>query len=116
MRLPFWDPLRGDPRFEKIVASQAPKTIEAANFSDKFCDSLPRCSGSIRCSIRCGMIRASKNSRPRKRRNKSTDFENAIDGRFLKTPHAHALRCLQNPNPLIVEQLNLSEGFMGCSD
>ena len=22
---PFWDPLRGDPRFEKIVASQAPK-------------------------------------------------------------------------------------------
>ena len=24
--LPFWDPLRGDPRFEKIVASLAPKT------------------------------------------------------------------------------------------
>ena len=23
--MPFWDPLRGDPRFEKIVASQAPK-------------------------------------------------------------------------------------------
>ena len=23
---PFWDPLRGDPRFEKIVASLAPKT------------------------------------------------------------------------------------------
>jgi len=23
--LPFWDPVRGDPRFEKIVASQAPK-------------------------------------------------------------------------------------------
>jgi hypothetical protein len=23
---PFWDPLRGDPRFEKIVASPAPKT------------------------------------------------------------------------------------------
>jgi len=23
--LPFWDPLRGDPRFEKIVASGAPK-------------------------------------------------------------------------------------------
>jgi len=22
---PFWDPLRGDPRFEKIVASRAPK-------------------------------------------------------------------------------------------
>ena len=22
---PFWDPLRGDPRFEKIVASLAPK-------------------------------------------------------------------------------------------
>ncbi|PYK32332.1 MAG: hypothetical protein DME57_00185, partial [Verrucomicrobia bacterium] len=22
---PFWDPLRGDPRFEKIVQSQAPK-------------------------------------------------------------------------------------------
>jgi len=23
--LPFWDPLRGDPRFEKIVASLAPQ-------------------------------------------------------------------------------------------
>jgi hypothetical protein len=23
--LPFWDPLRGDPRFEKIVQSQAPR-------------------------------------------------------------------------------------------
>jgi hypothetical protein len=23
--MPFWDPLRGDPRFEKIVASLAPK-------------------------------------------------------------------------------------------
>jgi hypothetical protein len=23
--LPFWDPLRGDPRFEKIVAELAPK-------------------------------------------------------------------------------------------
>ena len=23
---PFWDPLRGDPRFEKIVASLAPKS------------------------------------------------------------------------------------------
>jgi hypothetical protein len=23
--LPFWDPLRGDPRFEKIVATLAPK-------------------------------------------------------------------------------------------
>jgi len=23
--LPFWDPLRGDPRFEEIVASLAPK-------------------------------------------------------------------------------------------
>jgi hypothetical protein len=23
--MPFWDPLRGDPQFEKIVASLAPK-------------------------------------------------------------------------------------------
>jgi hypothetical protein len=23
--LPFWDPIRGDPRFEKIVADLAPK-------------------------------------------------------------------------------------------
>ena len=30
------------------------------------CRSLPRCSGSIRCSIRSGMIRASKNSPPRR--------------------------------------------------
>ena len=26
--LPFWDPLRGDPRFEKIVASLAPRTSQ----------------------------------------------------------------------------------------
>ena len=26
LKLPFWDPLRGDPRFEKIVASLAPKS------------------------------------------------------------------------------------------
>ena len=26
--LPFWDPLRGDPRFEKIVASLAPKNSD----------------------------------------------------------------------------------------
>jgi hypothetical protein len=25
--MPFWDPLRGDPRFEKIVASLAPKDV-----------------------------------------------------------------------------------------
>jgi hypothetical protein len=28
--LPFWDPLRGDPRFERIVASLAPKESAAA--------------------------------------------------------------------------------------
>ena len=27
--MPFWDPIRGDPRFEKIVASLAPKDQEA---------------------------------------------------------------------------------------
>ncbi len=26
--LPLWDPLRGDPRFEQIVASLAPKPTE----------------------------------------------------------------------------------------
>ena len=26
--LPYWDPLRGDPRFEKIVASLAPEKAE----------------------------------------------------------------------------------------
>ena len=29
--LPFWDPLRGDPRFEKIVASLAPTQLEQHN-------------------------------------------------------------------------------------
>ena len=29
--LPFWDPLRGDPRFEKIVASLAPKESKSTN-------------------------------------------------------------------------------------
>ena len=28
--LPFWEPLRGDPRFDKIVQSQAPKESAAA--------------------------------------------------------------------------------------
>src|SRR5437868_8227603 len=32
---PEWDPLRGDPRFEKIVATLAPKQ-SSDNFSDKF--------------------------------------------------------------------------------
>ena len=35
--------------------------------------SLLRCSGSIQCSIRCGMIRASKNSSPRPRRKRQTN-------------------------------------------
>ena len=26
--LPFWDPLRGDPRFEKIVADLAPRDAD----------------------------------------------------------------------------------------
>jgi len=26
--MPWWDPLRGDPRFEKMVASLAPKKAE----------------------------------------------------------------------------------------
>ena len=34
------------------------------------CRSLPRCSGSIQCSIRSGMIRASKNSAKRNRRHR----------------------------------------------
>jgi hypothetical protein len=29
--LPYWDPLRGDPRFEKIVASLAPKVTAPTN-------------------------------------------------------------------------------------
>jgi TolB-like protein/Tfp pilus assembly protein PilF len=29
--LPFWDPLRGDPRFEEIVASLAPKEVPVTN-------------------------------------------------------------------------------------
>ena len=29
--LPFWDPLRGDPRFEKIVASLAPKDVASSS-------------------------------------------------------------------------------------
>ena len=28
--LPFWDPLHGEPRFEKIVGSLAPKESAAA--------------------------------------------------------------------------------------
>jgi len=28
--LPYWDPLRGDPRFEKIVQSLAPKETASA--------------------------------------------------------------------------------------
>jgi hypothetical protein len=28
---PFWDPLRGDPRFEKIVAALAPKETAPTN-------------------------------------------------------------------------------------
>ena len=45
------------------------------------CRSLPRCSGSIRCSIRSGMIRASKNSPSRKHRNDSVIFRTHSDTR-----------------------------------
>jgi hypothetical protein len=38
------------------------------------CPSLPRCSGSIQCSIHFGMIRASKNSPSRNHRNNSANF------------------------------------------
>ena len=34
--MPFWDPLRGDPRFEKIVASLAPKDQEAMKTAGRF--------------------------------------------------------------------------------
>ena len=34
--MPFWDPLRGDPRFEKIVASLAPKDQEAIKTAGRF--------------------------------------------------------------------------------
>jgi hypothetical protein len=30
-QLPFWNPLRGDPRFEKIIASLAPKEAAQTN-------------------------------------------------------------------------------------
>ena len=33
--LPFWDPLRGDPRFEKIVASLAPKKNKSAPMAEE---------------------------------------------------------------------------------
>jgi hypothetical protein len=32
--LPLWDPLRGDPRFEKIVASLAPKLASTTQTSN----------------------------------------------------------------------------------
>jgi len=32
--MPFWDPLRGDPRFEKIVASLAPKSSSCSGRRD----------------------------------------------------------------------------------
>src|ERR1700746_1928517 len=42
------------------------------------CRSLPRCSGSIPCSIRCGMILAFRNSSPRLHRRQRTN--NAMRG------------------------------------
>jgi hypothetical protein len=33
--LPYWDPLRGDPRFEKILASLAPK-VSRSTTNDQF--------------------------------------------------------------------------------
>ncbi len=31
---PLWDPLRGDPRFEAIVASLAPKVVNKSSCAD----------------------------------------------------------------------------------
>ena len=53
-----------------IAALQKLLSIPYAGPLAANCRSLPRCSGSIRCSIRSGMIRASKNSPSRPRRNK----------------------------------------------
>ena len=52
------------------------------------CRSLLRCSGSIRCSIRSGMIRASKNSPPRPRRKARNLKWNAEDGPWCPTMDA----------------------------
>ena len=35
--LPFWDPLRGDPRFEKIVASLAPTQLATLDHAPLAC-------------------------------------------------------------------------------
>src|SRR4029077_13435621 len=60
------------------VAANAPPTLcrnspgpRAMAHWLKTCRSLPRCSGSIRCSIPCAMTRASGNSSPRPRRSSS---------------------------------------------
>ena len=44
------------------------------------CRSLPRCSGSIQCSIRSGMIRASKNSAKRNRRHRINKARGNVTG------------------------------------
>jgi hypothetical protein len=55
--LPFWEPLRGDPRFEKIVASFAPKNDLEGPFTTHH--SLRNVDPST--AIRCTEIRASGN-------------------------------------------------------
>ena len=58
-----------------IAALQKLLSIPYAGPLAANCRSLPRCSGSIRCSIRSGMIRASKNSPPNKHQNKLLDAD-----------------------------------------
>src|SRR5262249_7047780 len=53
--------------------------------------SLLRCSGSIRCSIRCETIRASKNSSPRPRRTMRSDEVAARETKTLAVLSAHRL-------------------------
>jgi len=49
-RMPYWDPLRGDPRFEQIVASLAPKWSihRATGIDDASINNVGFCS--VRCS------------------------------------------------------------------
>jgi hypothetical protein len=69
--MPFWDRSAAIRALRK--SSRLLRRNNSDNFSDKFRRSLPRCSGSIQCSIRSGTIRAFKNSPNRKHQRRRTN-------------------------------------------
>ncbi len=75
------------------------------------CRSLPRCSGSIQCSIRSGMIRASKNSPPRPRQTMRSNDARVRDPEMNSTRVRYPRTPLLSADGLIMAETAFPHSF-----